>query len=148
MPRGRAFALCLVLLGSTLAACSREAGPVDVAWDRTRCAECGMLVSDPAFAAQRHLEAGEVLHYDDPGCLLVSLEPRDLPGTADADALYFHHREEDRWLDPAEARFVETKDSPMGYRIGAVSRDEAPDALSLPQARDVALARDRARSAP
>jgi hypothetical protein len=101
-----------------------------------------MLVSDPAAAAQRHTADGEVLHYDDPGCLLVSLASGD-----DASVLYFHHSSEDRWLTRDEVRFAPAAHTPMGYGLAAVDASHAPSALSLEAARESALAQDRERGA-
>lgn len=129
--------LCLLWL-----ACAPSEGPEPVAWDRTRCARCGMLVSEPASAAQRRTAANEVLHYDDPGCLLVSL-PQD---ATEGDELYFHHWEEDRWLAGAEVRFAEVASTPMGYGLAAVGDQRFPDAMTLADARQRSLARDLERS--
>lgn len=107
-------------------------GPVAVDWDGTRCARCGMLVSDPAFAAQRHDEDGSVAHYDDPGCLLADLAEN---GEATLHAAWLHHLREDRWIALDEARFVRVPHSPMGYDLGAVDRDEPGDTLDLAAAR-------------
>jgi len=103
-----------------------------------------MLVSDPAWAAQRQTASGDVFHYDDPGCLLVALDDFD----REQDIVYFRHHAEDLWLRSDEASFVEVGPSPMGYGLGAVSVSEAPDGLGLRAARDRAVAVDRERSEP
>ena len=111
-------------------------GPIEVAWDRATCAHCGMLVSDPAFAAQIHTSAGEVAVFDDPGCLL-RYEHDHAP---EVHARWFHHHQENRWIEGDRVSFLSAPRSPMGY--GLVATDVgAAGALSLPQARQRVLGR-------
>jgi copper chaperone NosL len=119
---------------------SLPAGPEPVAWDRVACARCQMLVSEPAFAAQLHTEAGEVLYFDDPGCLLLFVDER----APDVHAMYFHHLREDRWLSEEEVGFVPVETTPMGYGLGAVDR-AAPDAIGIEDALRRAREREAAR---
>ena len=51
-------------------------GPVLIVWDREACAECHMHVGEPRFAAQLQTEEGDVLNFDDPGCLLRYAQER------------------------------------------------------------------------
>ena len=106
-----------IALGSALLACGPSEGPAPIAFDRTPCAHCGMLISDPRFAAQLRTEAWDVLSFDDPGCLLRwRLEHPQPPA-----AVWYHHVHEDRWLRESETAFVPVPDSPMGFEIGAVA---------------------------
>ena len=105
-------------------------GPVAVVWDRTSCAECRMSVSDQAWAAQLQTKDGRVLDFDDPGCLF-RFQAHD--GAA-AYAVYFRDVRGDRWLPEAEAAFLETGPSPMGYDLGAVPAG-TPGALTVADAR-------------
>ncbi len=136
--------LWLLIVFVTLA-CVREDGPAPVAWDRERCARCGMLISDPAFAAQRHDADGDVHHFDDPGCLLVSLD--DASGSAERrETLYFHHAREDRWLRGDEVGFSgEAGHTPMGYGLAAIAAADDASSLSLVEAQRRARDRDRER---
>lgn len=96
-------------------------GPVEPAWDRQACAHCRMHLSERGFAAQLQTAEGEILHFDDPGCLFLW---RAESGAA-AAAIYFHHLREERWLAEAEAGFVRVAPTPMGWGFGAVERDAA-----------------------
>jgi hypothetical protein len=102
-------------------------GPVEPAWDHTTCARCGMLVSEPAFAGQLHLASGEVLHFDDPGCLLLERAERG----ADVRAAYLHHYVDERWLPLEEVAFVRESGTPMGHGFAALGAGAAPEALTL-----------------
>lgn len=114
---------------NVLASSGPPDGPVDVVWDRDACALCGMHVGEPAFAAQLHLRDGKVLFYDDPGCAMRHMAE----GRLDVHRAWYHHVHEDRWIPGDRVAFVETKTSPMGYRLGAVDLG-TPRAISYEQA--------------
>lgn len=113
-------------------------GPVEVAWDRHACARCGMLVSEPSFAAQLHTADGAVHYFDDPGCLLLWRAAHD----PEVHATWFHHVDEERWLSGAAVGFVEASPTPMGYGLGAVEAGRS-GALSPAEALERARRRDR-----
>lgn len=127
--RGRwLLALAGVALGFALwRLAAPPSGPVEPAWDRVACTRCHMLLSDPAFAAQLHTENGEVLFFDDPGCLL--LHRADAPDPR-AKA-WFHDSKSERWLSDAEVGFVPADETPMGHGLAAVERAGTPNALGL-----------------
>jgi copper chaperone NosL len=147
---GLAFGLGAVLLVGAavviaVALSSRAPdGPISVDWDGVRCARCGMLVSQPAFAAQLHLAGGEVRLYDDPGCLLADLEESDV---IPWHAAWLHHHRDERWIPLEEAAFVPVPHSPMGYGLGAVAVGEAASALDRHEARTRVLERSLPRGA-
>ena len=126
----------VLLLSAVLAACGlglflvrAEAppeGPQEVVWGKQACGHCRMHVSEPAFAAQLHTTDGDVLHFDDPGCLF-ELVQADAPKI---HALWFHHVREDRWVKGDAAGFVEIDPTPMGFGVGAVDAKE-PGAMTL-----------------
>ena len=101
-------------------------GAVPVIWDAEVCAHCKMHVGDPRFAAQLQTTEGDVLNFDDPGCLFDYLESNE----ASIHALYFRNHLDDGWLSDAEVGFVSAEDSPMGYGIRAV-RKGTPDAQGI-----------------
>lgn len=116
--------------------------PQPIAWDEQACADCHMHIGDPRFAAQIITARGDALSFDDPGCLLRYLT-RERPALR---AVYFHHTNEDRWLRVPEVGFVEVANTPMGYGLGAVTRD-APGAISYATATSRVNASASARSA-
>lgn len=144
----RAAAIATLVLGAggalavaLLRAQAPPEGPVPVAWDRQPCARCRMLVSEPRFAAQIHTGDGVVLHFDDPGCLLLYEEETE----SAARATWFHHVREDRWVPGEQAVFVPIAPTPMGYGLGAMARGEVDGALSREAARRHVRAREAAR---
>jgi hypothetical protein len=112
-------------------------GPVEIVWDSEVCAHCKMHVGDPRFAAQLQTTEGEVLSFDDPGCLFVYLQSHDVS----VHALYFRSHDGDRWLSESEVGFLPTDDSPMGYGIRAVPN-------GTPEARGIDWAEARALERP
>lgn len=120
------LAVALVTIGAALVRFNQVTlpeGAVPVVWDGEVCGHCKMHVGDPRFAAQLQTTSGDVLNFDDPGCLFDYLESHDVS----AHALYFRNYDEDGWLTESEVGFLPVEDSPMGYGIRAVSR-ETPDA--------------------
>ena len=110
-------------------------GPVDVVWDHTQCAECRMSVSERPYAAQLQTSDGQVLNFDDAGCLFQYERHNRIT----VHAVWYRHVREDRWLAEAETGFIESGPSPMGYDLGAVAAGTAGA---------TGAAEIRARSAP
>lgn len=94
-------------------------GPVPVVWDGEVCGHCKMHVGDPRFAAQLQTTQGEVLNFDDPGCLFDYLHAHEVS----IHAIYFRNHQADGWLSEADAGFLPVEDSPMGYGIRVVPKD-------------------------
>ncbi len=111
-------------------------GPVPVAWDEAACAECRMHVGDPRFAAQLQTEDGDVLNFDDPGCLF-RYRAKNHP---DVHAVYFHAHEGDEWLPEKATAFGSVSETPMGSGLAAVPRGTA-GAVSAQEAERIALER-------
>jgi len=66
------IAVVTVALLST--ACSAAAGgPPQIVVDRTACSHCGMLVSEPIYAAAYQAADGEPRVFDDIGCMLDAI---------------------------------------------------------------------------
>ena len=104
--------------------------PQPVAWNHQPCAHCRMLVGEPAHAAQLVTTGGDVLFFDDPGCLLRYLDER-APGVHRA---WFHDHAAERWIDSREVGFVPAPSTPMGFGLAATERS-TPGAIDLAEAR-------------
>jgi copper chaperone NosL len=126
-----ALALLLACGGDTDA-------PTAIRYDHEACAHCHMLIGDARYAAQLVTDGGDVLDFDDPGCLITYLaEAHPRPRH-----LWFRDARGDRWLDADHARFVTGAATPMGYGLAAVS-DDTPGAITLADARARLAARPR-----
>lgn len=110
---------------------------VPVVWDSEVCGHCKMHVGDPRFAAQLQTVDGDILNFDDPGCLFDYLDSREVS----VHALYFRNHLGDGWLSEADVAFLPAEDSPMGYGIRAVPKQ-------TPDAHDIDWAKQRVKSRP
>jgi copper chaperone NosL len=111
-------------------------GAVPIVWDGEVCGHCKMHVGDPRFAAQLQTTSGDVLNFDDPGCLFDYLQSHE----ASIHALYFRNYDEDGWLAESDAGFLPVEDSPMGYGIRAVSK-KTPEAQGIDWAKSQVMGR-------
>jgi copper chaperone NosL len=101
-------------------------GPVAIVWNREPCAHCHMLVGEPAFAAEIVTTAGDVIVFDDPGCLVRYLEERK----PEVHRIWFHDSTRDHWLSADEVGFVPGASTPMNYGLAAVPAT-TPGAIAL-----------------
>ena len=124
--------LAAALLDRCLRACARSDGPPEIVVDRTPCSHCGMLISEPLYAAAYQAPGADARVFDDIGCL------RDAARREGRGALriWFHDAADGRWIDGVEAVFVASPSirTPMGGGMLAY--------------RDPAAAGTRGRTAP
>src|SRR5262245_36126110 len=96
---------CALLgLAMLLAASCRVAvvGPPDIAVDRTSCSHCGMLISEPVYAAAYETAGGEARVFDDLGCLRDAVHA---DGVA-SPRVWVHDAATGEWMDGGDATFV------------------------------------------
>lgn len=115
--RLRVLALVTAALASSSCAASAD-GPPQIVVDRTACAHCGMLVSEPAFAAAYRAPAGAARVFDDIDCLLEATKTATDPHRLQ---FWFHDVRDGRWMTGDEAIFVKAADprTPMGGGLTA-----------------------------
>jgi copper chaperone NosL len=101
--------------------------PPSVRFGEEACAHCRMIISDERFAAARVSPSGEVLKFDDVGCLLK----HEANETRPAAAHWVHDFRSPDWLDAREAIYVPSARvaSPMGYDLVAVATTQAASDL-------------------
>ena len=117
-----------------LLACADPTEPRAVAWDREVCDECGMTVSDPAFAVQLVEGDGDVHLFDDPACAFRYI----VDEAPEIRFLWFRDSTGDGWLDWREVRFTPADGAPMDGGLAAVPLG-TPDTLSFGEASGRAL---------
>jgi nitrous oxide reductase accessory protein NosL len=123
------------------AACAVGSGPPDLALDRSVCDGCGMLISDPSFAAAYRVGERTAV-FDDVGCLLDALDRAGLATGSDpaaeaagrqpATAQVWLLDEQQRWLPADQAVFVFSPAlaTPMGGGVQALRDRAEAEALS------------------
>ena len=92
-------------LAASLACGVNADGPPAIEVDRTPCAHCGMLVSEPLFAAAYKAPGAEARIFDDIACLVTSARRE---ANADALRFWFHDAATGRWIPGAGASFVKS----------------------------------------
>ena len=95
--------LVIVVLALLAASCSaRAAGHPEIVVDQTACSHCGMLVSEPAYAAAYHAPGQEPRVFDDIGCMLDAMRQE----TASPITIWLQDAAGAGWIDADRAVFV------------------------------------------
>jgi copper chaperone NosL len=130
MAMGRTQILAAVMALLVNAGCKgQNEGPPAIEVDRSRCAHCGMLVSEPAYAAAYQVPGAEGRIFDDIRCLLDAVKREQDPGIR----FWFHDAASAVWIDGDDAVFVTSSAlrTPMGG--GLIAFREAAAAQSYAQ---------------
>jgi copper chaperone NosL len=121
--------LMVLALAVSVACGVRADGPPEIQVDRTACSHCGMLISEPVYAAAYRSPGSGPRVFDDIRCLLraAQKEPR-----AEAIRYWFHDAATAAWIGGGDAVFVgsPTLRTPMGggliaYRDRTAAREGA-----------------------
>jgi copper chaperone NosL len=104
-----------------------ETGPPSIRYGEDVCARCGMIVSDPRYAAAlrfRDVRGERVTIYDDVGELFLALTQ---PGEEEPTEVWVHDATTRAWTDGRGALYVIGDiETPMGTRVEAhASREKA-----------------------
>lgn len=97
-------------------------GPPDIVVDRTPCSHCGMLISEPVYAAAYETAGGETRVFDDFGCLRNAVRAEGVVPTR----VWVHDATSAEWMDGGAAAFVASQEirTPMGGGVLAYRRIE------------------------
>ena len=103
--RATCYVLTCYVLALVASCGARADGPPDIVVDRTPCAHCRMLVSEPAFAAAYRRDGTEARIFDDIRCLLNEIKDEANPR---ALRFWFHDAASGAWTSSEEAVFVKS----------------------------------------
>lgn len=108
---------------------SAPTGDPVIRYGQENCARCRMTISDARFAAAWRDPSGKEKHFDDIGCMVLSV--RDA-APADGTRYWVHDYETEAWLDAAVASYVLSRGvaSPMAYGIAATATPQAAEVLA------------------
>ncbi len=114
-----ALLLPIVVISLLAAGCARSGpstGPPEIAYGRDLCVECGMIISEPRFAAAYRLPDGTEAKFDDLGGLLIHGHET---GELDEATVWVHDYDTEEWIEAEAAFYVVTGTgaTPMGYGI-------------------------------
>jgi len=109
----------VLLMVFALVACTKNDQPVDPVWGKQPCAQCSMLVSDKAFAAQLVTASGDRKYFDDVGCMVVFAQ------AAPAKLMWVRDSQSGQWVDAKAARYKKGARTPMDYGFEARADGDA-----------------------
>jgi copper chaperone NosL len=123
----RALTLALTLVVVTGCAAAAD-GPPAIAIDRTACSHCGMLISEPVFAAAYQTAGSEPRVFDDIGCLIAAARAEG----SGSRRFWFHDSADRAWMDGEGAAFVASSriQTPMAGGILAYRTEAAAAAAA------------------
>jgi copper chaperone NosL len=111
------FAAVFITMVWAGACAGRAAAPPAIVMDRSACSRCGMLISEPAYAAAIRQPDGHDQLFDDIGCLVAKVRESSL-----SDAHYwFHDAADGGWITDTTPVFLVSPGlrTPMGGGIVA-----------------------------
>lgn len=121
-----------------LSGCTRQSeGPEEIRFGREVCAMCGMIISEPRFAAEiRGGPDGVLVKFDDIGDAVNWLEMQAWRTTQLKEFWVMNSDNGEEWLDARSAWFLTGQVSPMDYGFAAVKdrREGAVDFAAMTKA--------------
>lgn len=104
------------------AGCSaKAAGPPDIVVDTTACSHCGMLISEPIYAAAYQADGQPSRVFDDIGCMLDAVRREPAPPAK----IWVQDAAGAGWLDAHDASFVASDTIRTPMRGGALAYADA-----------------------
>ena len=96
---------------------NEEQLPVDFVWDRVRCEECKMALSDPHYSAQVIDPKGQAYFFDDIGCAILWLQRQPWKDKA---RTWVNDVKTTEWIEAQRAIWISgDPQTPMGYGFAA-----------------------------
>ncbi len=118
-----------------------ETGPVDIKYGRETGEYCGMIISDPRFAAEIRKAKGEKIYkFDDIGDAVHWLNIASWKETSETEIWVRDMTTGKKWLDARSARYLAGQQSPMAYGFGAFEGEKI-GAVSFEEMRKSVIAR-------
>ncbi len=117
------FSLFILLVASS---CKHETdfSPRKINYDRDVCAQCLMGIAEQKWAVQAINNNGDVLWFDDIGCLNEYMKSdawKKFKGNGKVKIWVGDSENEGKWLDAEKAYYTFGKHTPMGYGYSAVA---------------------------
>lgn len=127
---GATAVLSVLLFALLLSACSAPKPAVLVVGGDT-CAFCGMVVSDPRFAAQVVTDTGKTYMFDAIECFVAFLAEESVPTDQVHSTWVANFDQPDQWLAAGDAYYLQAASlhSPMGANLLAFRTQAALDAV-------------------
>ncbi len=81
-----------------------------------QCPQCKMEIETLKYSAEAVMPDGKTFFFDDPGCLVLWLNDKSVK---DKITLWIHTIDTEKWIDPRNAYYSLTENTPMQYGFGA-----------------------------
>ena len=121
----RRSVLGLLAAAPLLAACKEpDEGPVKIRWGRETCTICGMIISDPRYAAEIRDPEKNLFKFDDIGDAVHWLSVQDWKADPKIEFWVRDSNTGKDWLDARKAFYHPDTISPMDYGYAAVPTKE------------------------
>jgi copper chaperone NosL len=132
----RRHIIALLLAGTTFGCSKQNSGTEEIHYGRETCAKCGMVISDPRFAAE--IRGGPQLQlakFDDAGCAANWLETQTWRSESTTQFWVMNSDTAKDWLQARSAFYLPGQVSPMNYGFAAISstRKTAVDFAAMRQ---------------
>ncbi len=115
----------LVLLLVVSCNTAPDYSPRKVNYDRDICAQCLMGIADQQYSVQAINSYGDVLWFDDIGCLNEYMKTpnwKKFAGNKKVQIWVGDSEHKGKWLDAEKAFYTFGKHTPMGYGYSAVAQ--------------------------
>lgn len=121
----RRATLAMLAAAPLLSACKAQAaGPEDIRWGREVCEICGMIISDPFFAAEiRGGPDGKLVKFDDIGDAVHWLKGQSWQLDPAIEFWVRDYGTGQDWLDARQAHYKSDVMSPMDYGYAAFAEE-------------------------
>ncbi len=121
-PLSRRQILALLAAAPLVSACKPQTeGPEDIRWGRETCEICGMIISEPHYAAEvRGGPEKKLVKFDDIGDAVHWLELQDWRAQPGTEFWVMNSENGTEWLDARQAAYRTGVISPMDYGFAAV----------------------------
>lgn len=130
----RRTVLGLLAAAPLVAACKKQTtGPEDIRYGRETCEICGMIISDPRYAAEvRGGPDRRLAKFDDIGDALHWWQQQDWKDDGDVELWVMDSNTGADWLNAREVFYHSGTISPMDYGYAAVANFE-PGTVQFPE---------------
>ncbi len=128
----------LIFILLVLFACSSQPdySPRKINFDRDVCAMCKMGLTDQKYSVQAINKYGEVMWFDDIGCLFEMMKTGKWKKFAkDSVKIWIGDAETGKWIDATKAYYRFGDRTPMGYGYGALEKNIGDSLFTFEQVR-------------
>ncbi len=112
--------LLLFILPLMLVGCNEpETGPGEIHFGRDICERCGMIITDPRYAAQIREPEGKLHKFDDIGDAVTWLNAKPWAMDPKTEIWVMDNGTGTKWIEARSAHFIPGLMSPMAFGFGA-----------------------------